>query len=196
MSLRVLISLVSVAGLLSIGQAAAAQEEHPMTERATFAAGCFWGVEALFRQVKGVTNATVGYTGGTTKNPTYEQVCGHGTGHAEAVLVEYDPKQVTYDELLEVFWNNHNPTTRNRQGPDVGSQYRSAVFYHTPAQQASAEAMKQRLDKSRKFPAPIVTEIVPAVEFYPAEEYHQRYFEKHGGAQCHLPFNLGGSKKR
>ncbi len=155
-------------------------------EHATFAAGCFWGVESLFRQVKGVTNATVGYTGGHTKNPTYEQVCGHGTGHAEAVLLEFDPSKVSYEQLLEVFWNNHNPTTPNQQGPDHGSQYRSAIFYHTPAQQAAAEAMKQRLEAGHKFHAPIVTEIVPAAEFYRAEEYHQRYFEKNGGGQCHI----------
>ena len=155
-------------------------------EHATFAAGCFWGVESLFRQVKGVTNVTVGYTGGHTKNPTYEQVCGHGTGHAEAALVEFDPSKVSYEKLLEVFWNNHNPTTPNQQGPDRGSQYRSAIFYHTPAQQAAAEAMKRRLEAGHKFRAPIVTEIVPATEFYRAEEYHQRYFEKNGGGQCHI----------
>ena len=166
---------------------AAQQEGHATMEQATFAAGCFWGVEALFRQVKGVTNTTVGYTGGHTENPTYEQVCTHTTGHAEAVLVEFDPSQVTYDELLDIFWKNHNPTTRDRQGPDRGSQYRSAIFYHTPAQRAAAEAMKQRLDASHQFSAPIVTEITPAGAFYRAEEYHQRYAEKHEGVQCHLP---------
>jgi peptide methionine sulfoxide reductase msrA/msrB len=188
--------LVVILAVTTAGRAAAQEEGHAMTEKATFAAGCFWGVEALFRQVPGVANATVGYTGGTTKNPTYEQVCSHTTGHAEAVLVEYDPSQVTYDELLEVFWDNHDPTTRDRQGPDVGSQYRSAVFYHTPAQKAAAEAIKQRLEQSRRFRSQIVTQIVPAVEFYPAEEYHQRYYEKHGGvAQCHLNFK-GKSSKR
>ena len=170
----------------------AQQQEAGKMEQATFAEGCFWGVEALFRQVKGVTNATVGYTGGHTKSPTYEQVCTHTTGHAEAVQVEFDPAQVSYDQLLEVFWNNHNPTTRNRQGPEVGSQYRSAVFYHTPAQRVAAEAMKRRLDAEHRFSGPIVTEIVAATEFYPAEEYHQRYFEKHGGGQCHI--NLGAAK--
>ena len=158
-------------------------------ETATFAAGCFWGVEAVFRQVQGVTNATVGYTGGTVKHPTYEQVCTNTTGHAEAVRVEYDPSQVSYEALLDVFWNNHDPTTPNRQGPDWGSQYRSAIFTQTPQQRAAAEASKQRLEQSHQFKRPIVTQIVPASEFYPAEEYHQRYFEKHGGAQCHI--NLG-----
>ena len=157
------------------------------TDTATFAAGCFWGVEALFRQVKGVTSTTVGYTGGTVKNPTYEQVCQHHTGHAEAVQVEYDPSQVSYDALLDVFWSNHDPTTPNRQGPDSGSQYRSAIFYHTPEQRAAAEAFKQRLEARRQFARPIVTQIVPATDFYRAEEYHQRYVEKHGGAQCHIP---------
>ena len=158
-------------------------------EQATFAAGCFWGVEALFRQVKGVANATVGYTGGTSKNPTYETVCSHTTGHAEAVLVEFDPSQVSYAQLLNIFWSNHNPTTPNQQGPDHGSQYRSAIFYHTPAQNTAALALKQQLEGRHRFPKPIVTEIVPATTFYRAEEYHQRYFEKHGGGQCHI--NLG-----
>ena len=157
-----------------------------MVEKATFAAGCFWGVEALFRRTKGVVNTTVGYTGGTTKNPTYEAVCRHGTGHAEAVLVEYNPAQVTYEQLLELFWDNHNPTTLNRQGPDWGSQYRSAIFHHTLAQQSAAEAMKRRLDESHRYSSPIVTQIVPAAEFYRAEEYHQRYYEKQGGGQCHI----------
>ena len=156
-------------------------------QRATFAAGCFWGVEAAFRQVKGVTATTVGYTGGTFKNPTYEDVCQHKTGHAESVEVDYDPGQVSYEQLLDVFWKIHNPTTKNRQGPDVGSQYRSAIFYHTPAQQVAAEASKARQERSKRFKAAIVTEIVPTSTFYRAEEYHQRYTEKHGGAQCHLP---------
>ena len=174
------------------GQAMAASEEHQAAEQATFAAGCFWGVEALFRQVKGVVNTTVGYTGGAVPNPTYAQVCGNKTGHAEAVLVEYDPSQVSYERLLEVFWNHHDPTTPNRQGPDRGSQYRSAIFYHTPAERSAAEAMKQRLERSRRFRSPIVTQIVPATAFYRAEAYHQRYVEKHGGAQC--PLNLGGGR--
>ena len=163
-----------------------------MLETATFAAGCFWGVEELFRQLPGVKSTVVGYTGGATPKPTYDDVCTDATGHAEAVQVEFDPTQVSYDQLLEVFWNNHNPTTRNQQGPDVGSQYRSAVFYHTPTQRAAAEAMKRRLDAEHRFAQPIVTEIVAATEFYPAEAYHQRYFEKHGGGQCHI--NLGTAK--
>ncbi len=157
-------------------------------EKATFAAGCFWGVEAAFRQVKGIIDTTVGYTGGKTPSPTYEQVCSDLTGHAESVEVLYDPQQVSYEELLEVFWNLHNPTTPNRQGPDVGSQYRSAIFYHTPKQRAAAEASKQRLASRGQHKRPIVTEIVTASIFYRAEEYHQRYDEKHGmKAQCHLP---------
>ena len=153
-------------------------------QKATFAAGCFWGVEAAFRKVKGVTDATVGYTGGRTKDPTYEQVCSHATGHAEAVQVEYDPAQVSYEELLEVFWTIHNPTTLNRQGPDWGSQYRSAIFYLSPQQRAAAEASKAQRERVHRYDRPIVTEIVPATDFYRAEEYHQRYFEKQGGGQC------------
>jgi peptide-methionine (S)-S-oxide reductase len=155
-------------------------------EKATFAAGCFWGVEAAFRQTKGVISTTVGYTGGATKNPTYEQVCTDSTGHAEAVEVEYDPAELSYDQLLTVFWENHDPTQRNRQGPDFGSQYRSAIFYHSPEQQATATASKDRLETSGKFKRPIVTEIVPAAEFFRAEEYHQQYLEKRGQASCHI----------
>jgi peptide methionine sulfoxide reductase msrA/msrB len=154
-------------------------------EKATFAAGCFWGVEAAFRRVKGVRATIVGYTGGTAENPGYKQVCTGTTGHAEAVLVEYDPAVVSYEELLDVFWNTHDPTTLNRQGPDIGSQYRSAVFYHTPAQQAAATAAKEELKKSGRFgQRDIVTEIVPASAFYRAEEYHQQYLEKKGLATC------------
>jgi peptide-methionine (S)-S-oxide reductase len=156
-------------------------------QKATFAAGCFWGVEAAFRKVPGVVSTVVGYTGGHKENPTYRQVCSGRTGHAEAVQVRYDPTKVSYEQLLEVFWRIHNPTTLNRQGPDVGSQYRSAIFYHNDRQQSAAEASKKRLEQSGKFNQPIVTEIVPAGKFYRAEEYHQRYFEKHGGAACHLP---------
>jgi peptide-methionine (S)-S-oxide reductase len=154
--------------------------------KATFAAGCFWGVEATFRQVKGVTATAVGYTGGTFPNPTYQDVCSHRTGHAEAVEVEYDPEQVSYDQLLDVFWASHNPTLLNRQGPDVGSQYRSAIFYHTPEQKAAAEASKDRLQQSGRYRSPVVTEITPATTFYRAEEYHQRYMEKHGASACHI----------
>jgi peptide-methionine (S)-S-oxide reductase len=155
-------------------------------EKATFAAGCFWGVEAAFRQTKGVKSTAVGYTGGTTKNPTYEQVCTDTTGHAEAVEVQYDPAEVSYDQLLDVFWENHDPTQLNRQGPDFGSQYRSAIFFHTPEQQAAATAAKERLDKGGKLKGPIATQIVAATEFYRAEEYHQQYLEKRGQASCHI----------
>jgi len=148
------------------------------TRLATFGAGCFWCVEPIFRQETGVVDAACGYTGGRVKNPTYETVCTHTTGHAEAVQVEYDPSKVSYERLLEVFWANHDPTTLNRQGPDVGDQYRSAVFYHDEAQRAAAEKMKKELDKSGRYSGPIVTEISPAVEFYRAEEHHQRYYEK------------------
>ena len=154
------------------------------TEKATFGAGCFWGVEATFRAVPGVKEAIVGYTGGKTANPTYEDVCSHTTGHAEVVEVEFDPALVSYDQLLEVFWSNHNPTTLNRQGPDVGDQYRSVIFYHSAEQQAAAEASKARLDQSGRFKNPIVTFIEPAPEFYRAEEYHQRYLEKRGLSHC------------
>ena len=155
-------------------------------EMALFGAGCFWGVEDAFRQVKGVINATVGYSGGTVTNPTYHQVCSGRTGHAEVTRVEFDPSVVSYDDLLNVFWSIHDPTTLNRQGPDVGHQYRSAIFYYTPEQEVTARASKERLDKSGKLRRPIVTEITPVSEFYPAEEYHQRYFEKHGKSFCHI----------
>ena len=151
-----------------------------MFMKATFAAGCFWHVEALFRQVKGVQNATVGYIGGNLDNPTYQEVCTDRTGHAEAVQVEYDPDQVTYEELLNVFWNNHNPTTLNQQGPDIGTQYRSAIFFHDDDQEKIAKTSKENLTNSGKFEKPIVTEIVSAPTFYKAEDYHQRYFEKQG----------------
>ena len=148
--------------------------------KATFAAGCFWHVEALFRQVKGVQDAAVGYIGGNIQNPTYQEVCTDKTGHAEAVQVDYDPEQVSYDELLDVFWNNHNPTTLNQQGPDIGTQYRSVIFFHNVEQEKSAKKSKENLEISNKFGKPIVTEIVNAPEFYKAEDYHQRYFEKQG----------------
>ncbi len=155
-------------------------------ELATFGAGCFWGVEVTFRNVKGVKEALVGYLGGTLPNPTYKDVCTGRTGHAEVVQVEFDPAQVTFERLLEVFWENHNPTTLNRQGPDVGTQYRSAIFYHTPEQKTVAESSKGKLDAAGKFPRPVVTEITPASEFYIAEDYHQRYLEKRGLAACHV----------
>ena len=146
--------------------------------KATFGAGCFWHVEDLLGKTKGVKSTQVGYTGGQLVNPTYEEVCTDKTGHAEAVEVEYDPNEISYEELLDVFWNNHNPTTLNRQGPDMGIQYRSAIFYHDDEQKAIAEKSKQTLGKSGKFENPIVTEIVPAPLFYKAEEYHQKYFKK------------------
>jgi peptide-methionine (S)-S-oxide reductase len=155
-------------------------------DKATFGAGCFWGVEAAFRQVKGVIDAAVGYLGGTLANPTYHDVCTGHTGHAEVVQVEFDPAQVSYDELLEVFWSSHNPTTLNRQGPDVGTQYRSAIFTHSPEQAAAAQVSKQKQEASGRFKRPIVTEITPASTFYRAEEYHQRYLEKHGLRNCHV----------
>jgi len=159
--------------------------------RATFAAGCFWGVEAALRQQPGVTATAVGYEGGSLPNPTYEDVCTDRTGHAEVVQVEYDPAQVSYEELLQLFWQIHDPTTQDRQGPDVGRQYRSAIFYHTPEQQAAARASKERLAASGRLRRPIVTEIVPATEFWQAEEYHQRYLEKRGQASCHVPIRHG-----
>jgi peptide-methionine (S)-S-oxide reductase len=156
-------------------------------EKATFAAGCFWGVEAAFRAVPGVTATTVGYSGGTFPNPTYHDVCTGRTGHAEVVQVEYDPARLSYQELLRLFWENHDPTTLNRQGPDVGAQYRSAIFFHGPEQQAAALASKQQLERSGAYRRPIVTEITPASAFYRAEEYHQQYLEKRGQASCRIP---------
>lgn len=148
--------------------------------KATFGAGCFWHVEDLLSKTKGVTSTAVGYIGGKLPEPTYEEVCTDKTGHAEAVEVEFDPNEISYDELLDVFWKNHNPTTLNRQGPDVGNQYRSAIFYHDEKQKEIAEKSKQNLDSARTFNDPIVTEIVPAPKFYKAEEYHQKYFKKQG----------------
>jgi peptide-methionine (S)-S-oxide reductase len=153
-------------------------------EKATFGAGCFWGVEETFRNVKGVVATAVGYSGGTKADPTYEDVCTDRTGHAEVVEVDFDPSQVSYDQLLDVFWNGHNPTTLNRQGPDVGAQYRSVIFYYTPRQKSAAEASKEKLQQSGKFKNPIVTQIVPAVPFYRAEEYHQQYLAKRGLSHC------------
>src|SRR5436305_2810179 len=153
-------------------------------EKATFAAGCFWGVEAACRLLPGVISTSLGYAGGRLKDPAYRDVCSGTTGHAEAVQVEFDPKRISYDALLNVFWENHDPTTLNRQGPDVGEQYRSVIFYHTPEQQAAALASKEKLEKSGKYRRPIVTEIVPATTFYRAEEYHQQYLEKRGLSSC------------
>lgn len=155
-------------------------------EKATFAAGCFWGVEANFRKVKGVIATAVGYTGGNFENPTYKDVCTGRTGHAEAVDILFDPAVVSYEQLLEVFWNIHDPTTTNRQGPDIGTQYRSAIFYHNEEQRSTTIASKERAQSSGKFKKPIVTEIVPASTFYRAEEYHQQYFEKGGMGGCRI----------
>jgi len=165
-----------------------AQKGTTMTkaDTATFAAGCFWGVEAAFTKVKGVSSTAVGYTGGHTEKPTYRDVCSDTTGHAEAVEVVFDPQVISYEQLLEELWVIHDPTTLNRQGPDFGSQYRSAIFYHSPEQQAAAVASKENLQKSGRYQLPVVTEIVPAAKFWRAEEYHQRYFEKHGGGACHI----------
>ena len=154
-------------------------------EKATFGAGCFWGIEAAFRQVPGVVDAAVGYMGGTLENPTYQDVCTDTTGHAEVVQVTFDPAQVSYPQLLDLFWEIHDPTTPNRQGPDVGKQYRSAIFFHSAEQEAAARASKEKQQASGRFRRPIVTEITPAPTFYRAEEYHQRYFEKRSIAACH-----------
>ena len=152
---------------------------------ATFGAGCFWGVELTFQKTKGVTSTSVGYSGGTTHNPTYEEVCTGRSGHAEVVQVEFDPSIVSYEELLDVLWGCHDPTTLNRQGPDRGTQYRSAIYYHSPEQEASAIASKAKADKSGRFSSPIVTEITSASEYYMAEDYHQKYLEKRGMGSCH-----------
>jgi len=154
--------------------------------KATFAAGCFWGVEATFRQLEGVTSTRVGYSGGHFDKPTYKDVCTDRTGHAEAVEVDFDPARISYDKLLEVFWDNHDPTQLNRQGPDWGTQYRSAIFFHSPEQETAAKASKDALEKSRRYSKPIVTQIAPATTFYEAEDYHQQYLEKRGLATCHI----------
>jgi peptide-methionine (S)-S-oxide reductase len=153
-------------------------------EKATLGAGCFWGVEATFRRLAGVKSTQVGYMGGKLKDPTYKDVCTDRTGHAEVLEVTFDPAVISYHDILEVFWDNHNPTTLNRQGPDVGTQYRSAIFYHSPEQKVEAE--KSRDAAQARFPRPIVTEIVPAADFWRAEEYHQQYLEKRGLSQCHF----------
>lgn len=153
---------------------------------ATFGAGCFWGVEETFRQTPGVTATAVGYAGGTVDNPTYKQVCTDRTGHAEVVQVEYDPAEVSYEELLNVFWENHDPTQVDRQGPDIGTQYRTVIYYHSPEQKAAAEASKAALDASKRYARPIATNIQPAPTFWPAEEYHQQYLAKRGLSNCHI----------
>lgn len=157
-----------------------------MSKLATFGAGCFWGVEETFRQVPGVINTSVGYSGGNKENPTYEDVCSDQTGHVEVVQIEYNPDQVSYEQLLNIFWENHNPTEVNRQGPDIGTQYRSVIFYHNDEQKNIAEKSKAALDASGKWSRPIATSIEPAKNFYKAEEYHQRYLEKRGLGSCHI----------
>jgi len=192
---RSCIQLIALIALLGFTQAATASpaakgartmNKTTTVEKATFAAGCFWGVEAAFRQIKGVVSTQVGYTGGRTTDPSYEDVCTDRTGHAEAVEVTYDPSRVKYEDLLHVFWTNHDPTTPNRQGPDVGEQYRSAIFYHSPAQETEAKASKARLESEHRFKRPIVTQILAAGPFYRAEDYHQQYLEKRGLSTCHI----------
>jgi peptide-methionine (S)-S-oxide reductase len=157
-----------------------------MQEIATFGAGCFWGIEAAFRRVPGVLDAAVGYSGGRTENPSYQDVCADTTGHAEVVQVTFDPEKLSFDQLLNVFWTIHDPTQVNRQGPDYGKQYRTAIFFHSPEQEAAAKKSKQALEASGKLRRPVVTEITPAGPFWRAEEYHQRYLEKRGAASCHI----------
>jgi len=157
-----------------------------MQEIATFGAGCFWGIEAAFRRVPGVLDATVGYSGGRTENPSYQDVCTDATGHAEVVQVTFDPAKLSYEQLLDVFWTIHDPTQVNRQGPDYGKQYRTAIFFHSPEQEAAAKKSKQALEASGKLRRPVATEITPAGAFWRAEEYHQRYLEKRGAASCHI----------
>ena len=154
--------------------------------KATFAAGCFWGVEARFAQLPGVTATAVGYEGGSKPSPTYQEVCTDRTGHAEAVEIDYDPAKISYEQLLDAFFSLHDPTQLNRQGPDWGTQYRSAVFFHTPEQEAAAQATIARLTAEKRFPKPIVTQVVPAETFWRAEEYHQKYLEKRGELSCHI----------
>jgi peptide-methionine (S)-S-oxide reductase len=162
-----------------------AESKSGKVERATFGAGCFWGVEALYRQTPGVLSTSVGYSGGKTENPTYDDVCNGDTDHAEVVHVEFDPEEVSFAKLVDIFFENHNPTTLNRQGPDFGSQYRSVVFYHDDAQRTVAEESKRKLGESGRWGRPIVTQIVPFTKFYAAENYHQQYLEKQGRTSCH-----------
>jgi peptide-methionine (S)-S-oxide reductase len=163
-----------------------ATQEKATLEKATFGAGCFWGIEAAYRQVKGVVSTAVGFSGGTYDNPSYHDVCTGRTGHAEVVEVTYDPARVSYEDLLRVFWENHNPTTLNRQGWDIGTQYRSAIYFHNATQEAAARASKEQLESNGKYRKPIVTEVTPASTFYIAEDYHQQYLEKRGQSSCHI----------
>jgi peptide-methionine (S)-S-oxide reductase len=172
--------------VIALAGVAPAEEGTVKTEKATFAAGCFWGVESAFRQMNGVIDTQVGYTGGKTENPTYKEVCTDTTGHAEALEITFDPAKVAYRTLVEFFFKMHDPTQINRQGPDAGTQYRSAIFFQTLEQKAVAGAVKAELEKSGKYKKPVATQILPAAPFYRAEEYHQRYFEKNGGPSCHI----------
>jgi len=178
--MKLLLLSVLLAGVVS------AEEGGVKIEKATFAAGCFWGVESAFRQMVGVVDTQVGYIGGDLAYPTYKAVCTGTTGHAEAIEIAFDPEKVSYTKLLELFFKMHDPTLINRQGPDIGTQYRSAIFYHSSEQKAASEAAKAALDKSGKYKKPVATQILPATQFYRAEEYHQRYFEKNGGPACHI----------
>ncbi len=175
-----LLSIVTGAGLAN------AAEESGNMEKATFGAGCFWGVEKIFTDLEGVVSTEVGYTGGTLQRPTYEEVCSGDTGHAEAIEITFDPTRIRYEDLLEVFWTQHDPTTLNRQGNDVGDQYRSVIFYHAPAQKEIAERTKNLLDKAKVYKKPIVTQIIPAETFYRAEKYHQKYLRNNPNGYCHI----------
>ena len=172
--------------LITIFQISMVNAENDKYEKATFGAGCFWGVEDAFLQIEGVKMTTVGYLGGSMKNPTYKDICYNNTGHAEVVEIVFDPKVVSYENLLSVFWEIHNPTLLNRQGPDVGTQYRSAIFFHSKKQKMIAEKSKNDLENSKKFKNPIVTEITETSKFYKAEEYHQEYLKKNGLSSCHI----------
>ena len=180
--IKYMLGLVLVLSIFGITERAEAAK----MEKATFGAGCFWGVEKVFGDLPGVVSTQVGYTGGKLKNPSYQQVCEGNTGHAEAIEITYDPSKISYEDLLEVFWMHHDPTTLDQQGNDVGHQYRSVIFYHSPAQQKVAERSKDLLEKARILKRPIVTEISPAETFYPAEEYHQKYLKKNPFGYCHI----------
>ncbi len=181
MKLKRLVWFLMIGFVVSFGNVLSqAQAEEKKLEKATFAEGCFWHTQDVYRKLKGVVSTMVGYAGGTVENPTYEKVCYTNTGHAESIDIIYDPTVISYEQLLDVFWTSHDPTTLNKQGPDVGEQYRSVIFYHTPEQEKLAKASKEKLESSGKYKRPIVTQILPAQEFYKAEEYHQNYFEKKG----------------
>lgn len=178
------ISLVGIVSICQVINMSASGISDKKPEKTTFGAGCFWHVEDAFMKVPGVVSTEVGFEGGKTENPSYRDVCTHTTGHAEVTEVTYDPSKVSYDDLLDVFWKIHDPTTMNRQGPDVGDQYRSVIFFHNKEQEAAAKASKEKMEKSGRFRKPIVTQIVPAERFWRAEEYHQKYFQKTGQKAC------------